>query len=201
MEYAYKFRLYPNEKQEIQIAKTFGCCRFIYNYFLAQRRDQYKATGHSPTRKLQSGELPVLKKTLPWLKEADSTALQSAVKNLDAAFQNFFRSIQKGDRQFGYPRFKSKKNRNQSYTSVQVRNNVKVFEKAVQLPKLGLVECRVSKKVEGRILSATVSRTPSGKYFVSICCTDVDLPPLPKTGLSVGLDLGIKSFCHFFKWR
>lgn len=192
--YSYKFRIYPNAQQKSQINKTFGCCRFVYNYFLDQWQSQYKDTGHSPSRHQQRNDLPMLKKTLLWLKEVDSTALQSAVQNLDKAFQNFFRSIKEGDNRFGYPRFKSKKSYKQSYTSRCVNANIKVLEKAVRLPKLGRVKCRISKKVEGRILTATVSRTSSGKYFVSLCCADVEMNLLPTTGAVAGIDMGLKAF-------
>ena len=98
------------------------------------------------------------------------------------------------DPQFGYPRFKSKHDHRQSYKSKCVGTNIKVLDKAVQLPKLGRVKCRISKEVKGRVLSATVSRNPSGKYFVALCCTGVEIEPLPSTGAAVGLDMGVKSF-------
>ena len=125
--------------------------------------------------------------------EVDATALQSSLRNLDASFQNFFRRVKNGEKP-GYPRFKSKKSRHQSYKSKCVGINIKVLGNAVQLPKLGLVKCRISKEVKGRILSATVSQNPSGKYFVALCCTDVEIAPLPSTGAVVGLDMGLKSF-------
>lgn len=193
MEYSYKFRLYPTVEQAEQITRNFGCCRFVFNYFLAQRREQYRETGKAPTRFQQSNGLPPLKQEFPWLKEADSTSLQSAIQDLDAAYQNFFRRVKEG-KNFGYPRFKSKRDLHQSYRSKCVGATIRVLDKAVQLPKLGRVKCRISKEVKGRILSATVSRTPSGKYFVALCCTDVDIAPLPSTGRSVGLDVGIKTF-------
>ena len=193
MEYSYKFRLYPTPEQECQIQRAFGCCRYIYNYFLAQRMTEYKATGKSKTRFQQDKELTFLKKEIPWLREVDSTALQSSVQTLDVAYQNFFRRVKNGEKP-GYPKFKSKKNRNQSYKSKCTRTNIKVLNKAVQLPKLGLVKCRVSKEVKGRILSATVSQNSSGKYFVALCCTDVVIEPLPPTGAVVGLDMGLKTF-------
>lgn len=191
--YSYKFRIYPNAQQKTQINKTFGCCRFVYNHFLDQRQNQYKATGHSPSRRQQRSDLPMLKKTLLWLKEVDSTALQSSIKDLDIAYQNFFRRVKQGQNP-GYPKFKSKHHSKKSYTSRCVNANIKVLEKAVQIPKLGRVKCRISKKVEGRILTATVSRTSSGKYFVSLCCADVELEPLPSTGAVVGIDMGLKAF-------
>ena len=135
----------------------------------------------------------MLKKSLEWLREVDATALQSSLRDLDAAYQNFFRRVKRGEKP-GYPRFKSKHDHRQSYKSKCVGTNIKVLDKAVQLPKLGLVKCRVSKEVKGRILSATVSRNPSGKYFVALCCTDVEIEPLLSTGVAVGLDMGLKSF-------
>lgn len=193
MEYSYKFRLYPTNGQRNQIARNFGCCRYVYNHFLAQKQEQYKETGKAPTRFQQDKALTTMKQELPWLKEADSTSLQAAIQDLDAAFQHFFRRVKCGEKP-GYPRFKSRKDRRQSYKSKCVGTNIKVLGKAVQLPKLGLVKCRVSKEVMGRILSATVSQSPSGKYFVALCCTDVDIEALPSTGAVVGLDMGLKSF-------
>ena len=193
MEYSYKFRLYPTKAQEQQISRNFGCCRYVFNHFLAQKQEHYKETGKAPTRFQQDKALTSMKQELPWLKEADSTSLQAALQDLDAAFQNFFRRVKNGEKP-GYPRFKSKKNRRQSYKSKCVGTNIKVLGNAVQLPKLGLVKCRISKEVKGRILSATVSQNPSGKYFVALCCTDVEIEPLPSTGAVVGLDMGLKAF-------
>ena len=193
MEYSYKFRIYPNREQQTLIQKTFGCARYVYNYFLAQRIAEYKATGKAPTRFQQDKELTSMKKELSWLCEVDATALQSSVQTLDVAYQNFFHRVKGGERP-GYPKFKSKKNRRRSYKSKCVGTNIKVLNKAIQLPKLGLVKCRISKDVKGRILSATVSQNPSGKYFVALCCTDVEMELLPSTGAVVGLDMGLKSF-------
>ena len=192
MEYAYKFRIYPTAEQEDLILRTFGCVRFVYNYYLDQRMQAYKETGKSPTRFEQDKDLTLLKRQneTSWLQEVDKCALQNAVKHLDVAYKNFFCGIRKGER-VGFPRFKSKKNRHQSY---QTNCNIKVYDKAVQVPKLGKVKCRVSKEVKGHILSATVSRIHSGKYYVSLCCTDVDIAPFPATGAAIGLDMGIKSF-------
>lgn len=193
MEYSYKFRLYPTAVQRAQISRNFGCCRYVFNHFLAQRQEQYKETGTSPTRFQQDKILTILKRELPWLKEADSTSLQATLQDLDMAYQNFFRRVKQGEKP-GYPRFKSKRAHRQSYKSKCVGTNIKVLEGTVQLPKLGKVKCRISKPVEGRILSATVSQTPSGKYFVALCCTDIDMEPLPSTGAVVGIDMGLKAF-------
>lgn len=191
MEYSYKFRIYPTREQEDLIQRTFGCCRFVFNHYLSQRMEQYKETGKSPTRFQQDKDLTTLKQELMWLREVDATALQATLQTLDIAFQNFFRGVKQGQR-VGYPQFKSKRNRRRSYKSKRVGENIAVVGNKVKLPKLGLVKCAVSKEVKGRILSATVSQAPSGKYYVSICCTDVDIEPLPKTGAVVGVDLGIK---------
>jgi len=155
--------------------------------------EQYKQTGKAPTRFQQDKELTVLKKSLPWLKEVDSTALQSSLQNLDIAYQNFFRRLKQGQKP-GYPKFKSKHEHRKSYRSKCVGANIKVMGRAVQLPKLGLVKSRISKEVNGRILSATVSQNPSGKYFVALCCTDVEIDPLPSASAVVGVDLGLKEF-------
>ena len=193
MEYSCKFRIYPNAAQEQQILRTFGCCRYIWNYYLAKRKEVYEKDEKTFNYYDCAGDMTHLKKSLEWLREVDSTALQSSLRDLDTAFQNFFRRVKQGEKP-GYPRFKSKHDHRQSYKSKCVGTNIKVLDKAVQLPKLGLVKCRVSKEVRGRILSATVSRNPSGKYFVALCCTDVEMEPLPSTGTAVGLDMGIKSF-------
>lgn len=193
MEYSYKFRIYPNIAQAQQIHRTFGCCRFVWNHYLAMRKGFYEQDGKSINYNACSKDMTQLKGSLNWLREVDATALQSSLRDLDTAYQNFFRRVKKGEKP-GYPKFKSKRNHRQSYKSRCMGANIKVLEGAVQLPKLGKVKCRISKPVEGRILSATVSQTPSGKYFVALCCTDVDVEPLPSTGAVVGIDMGLKAF-------
>lgn len=191
MEYSYRFRLYPNKEQQDLIAKTCGCCRFVYNYFLSRRKKVYVATGNGLTYNACSKELTALKVERPWLREVDATALQTAVKNLDKAYQSFFRGLKTGVRT-GYPQFKSKHTSKACYTAKNNKGAVSIVNGKLRLPKLGLVKCRFSKQVEGRILSATVTKSHSGKYFVSLCCTDCDIAPLPHTGAVVGVDLGIK---------
>lgn len=193
MEYSYKFRIYPNAAQAQQIQRTFGCCRFVWNHYLAHRKEAYEQEGKTLNYYECARGMTHLKKSLEWMREVDATALQSSLRDLDTAYQNFFRRVKAGEKP-GYPRFKSKHDHRQSYKSKCVGTNIKVLDKAVQLPKLGLVKCRVSKAVKGRVLSATVSRNPSGKYFVSLCCTDVEIESLPATGAVVGLDMGIKFF-------
>ena len=193
MEYSYKFRIYPNVEQSQQIQRTFGCCRFVWNYYLTLRKALYEQDGKSINYNACSRDMTQLKESLNWLREVDATALQSSLQNLDTAYQNFFRRVKKGEKP-GYPKFKSKRNHRQSYKSKCVGTNIKILDNAIQLPKLGKVKCRISKEVKGRILSATISQTPSGKYFVALCCTDVDMEPLPSTGAVVGIDMGLKAF-------
>ena len=192
MEYSYKFRIYPNKMQENLIQRTFGCCRFVFNHYLARRKELYKQNGKTMNYCNCAGDMTQLKKELEWLKEVDATALQSSLRDLDTAYRNFFRRVKQGQKP-GFPRFKSKRDRRKSYKSKCVGTNIKVLDKAVQLPKLGKVKCHVSKEVKGRVLSATVSQNPSGKYFVALC-TDVEMEPLPSTGAAVGLDMGLKAF-------
>ena len=193
MEKAYRFRIYPTAAQCLQMKKTFGCCRFVWNHFLDRRKKIFEESGETLNFAKCCKELTALKKELPWLREADSTALQSSLRALDMAFQNFFRRCKKGGNP-GFPRFKSKHDHCQSYTTKQNQKTIKVFDNRVQLPKLGLVKCRVSRPVQGRILNASVELSASGKYFVSICCTDVQPAPLEKTGRTVGLDMGLTDF-------
>lgn len=184
---AYKFRIYPNKEQEVLIAKTFGCSRFVFNYFLAKWEDAYKQTGKGLTYNACSSQLTQLKKQFVWLKEVDSIALQSSLKHLDDAYDRFFK------KQNDKPCFKSKKNAVQSYTTKHTNGNIAVLDQHIKLPKLGLVRLAKSREVEGRILSATIRRNPSGKYFVSIL-VETDVQALPKTGSAVGIDVGLKEF-------
>src|SRR5699024_223671 len=184
---AYKFRIYPNKEQEILIAKTIGCSRFVFNHFLAQWNDTYKETGKGLTYNSCSKQLTQLKKELTWLKEVDSIAIQSSLKNLADSYTRFFKKQNKA------PRFKSKKNRVQSYTTKHTNGNISILDNKIKLPKLGLVKFAKSREVKGRILNATVRRNPSGKYFVSIL-VETEVEELPKTGSSVGIDVGLKDF-------
>lgn len=193
MEYSYKFRIYPTREQENIIQRTFGCCRFVYNYYLAKRSAAYSERGETMDYTACSNDMTALKKELVWLGEADAAALQSSLRNLDNGYRNFFRRVKNNEKPYGYPRFKSKRDRRRSYTSKRVGGNIAVVGKKIKLPKLGSVACHFSKEVRGRILSATVSQNPAGKYFVSLCCTDVEIEPLPHTGAAAGVDLGVRA--------
>lgn len=190
LEYAIRFRLYPNAAQRVLIAKTFGSCRYVYNRYLAMRKAEYEQTGRTISRYDCQKDLTGFKKIMPWLSEADSRALQMSLKDLDDAFRNFFRG-RKAGKMIGYPVFKSRKHPLKSYRTTQC---IELSDKAIRLPKLGWVKCRVSKQVRGRILNATVSQNATGKYFVSVCWTDADIKPLPASDKTVGIDLGVKNF-------
>lgn len=195
MNISYKFRIYPNKTQEGQIQQTFGCVRYVYNYYLAKREKAYENEGKSLGYYACSKDLTRLKKSLKWLKTANSHALQASLKNLDNAYQNFFRRVKRHEKP-GYPKFKKKKAYKQSYTVSNGNNDtsIQVLGSKIKLPKLDLVKCRGLRPVKGRILSATIYQTKSGKYFVSLCCTDVEIEPLPQTGAVIGLDMGLDSF-------
>lgn len=190
----FKYRIYPTKEQEVQLAKTFGSCRFVYNQLLAKKIELYKEEKQSLSYSNCSSILTIMKKEeFTWLKEIDKFALQNSLKDLDQAYQNFFRRVKKGGDKVGFPKFKSKRNHNYSYKTNFTNNNIKVdFENnRVQLPKLKWVRCKLHREFKGSIKSATISKTPSGKYFVSFC-VEVEHSVLPKNNNSVGIDLGIK---------
>ncbi|MCW0894192.1 IS200/IS605 family element RNA-guided endonuclease TnpB [Clostridioides difficile] len=188
---AYKFRLYPNKKQQELINKTFGCCRFVYNKYLAKRIDVYKNNKETFTYKQCSSDLTNLKKELKWLKEPDKFSLQNALKDLDNAYKKFFK------KKAGFPKFKSKKINRFSYKTNFTNGNIMYCGQHIKLPKLGMVKVRDKQVPKGRILNATISKEPSGRYYVSLCCTDVDIEAFENenTNNHIGLDLGIKEFC------
>lgn len=184
---AYKFRIYPNKEQEILIAKTIGCSRFVFNHFLGMWNDTYKETGKGLTYNACSAQLPQLKIELEWLKEVDSIAIQTALKNLADAYKRFFK------KQNDKPRFKSKKNNVQSYTTKHTNGNIAIVDNKIKLPKLGFIKFAKSREIDGRIMNATVRRNSSGKYFVSIL-TEVEIQSLEKADSAIGIDLGITDF-------
>ncbi|MGC5327533.1 IS200/IS605 family element RNA-guided endonuclease TnpB [Brevibacillus sp. SYSU BS000544] len=184
---AFRFRIYPTNDQQLLIHKTLGCSRFVFNHFLAKWNVTYKETNKGLSYNTCATQLPDMKKTFAWLKEVDSIALQTAVRHLADAFDRFFQ------KQSEAPCFKSRKNPVQSYTTKYTNGNIAIEGNFLKLPKLGWVRFAKSKDVEGRILSATIRKNPSGKYFVSILC-ETEIQPLPKMDTAIGIDLGIKSF-------
>ena len=188
MEKSYKYRIYPNKTQQELIQKTFGCVRFVYNYYLDKRIKAYQENKTSLNYYDCCKDLTSLKKELEWLREPDKDSLQKSLKDLDEAYKKFFKG------HFGFPRFKSKKNHKKSYRTSCTNNNIEFQNNHIKLPKLGWVKIRDTQISQGRILNATVSQDPSGKYYCSLCCTDIEIKHLPPTNNQVGIDLGIKNF-------
>ena len=180
---SYKFRLYPNQEQQQLFAKTFGCSRAIWNMMLADKIKHYEETNetlhNTPAQ---------YKKEFPWLNEVDSLALCNVQLNLQVAYKNFFKSG------FGFPKFKKKGHR-QSYKTNNNNNKSRIILENgyVKLPKVGWVRVKAHHQINGIIKSATISMTPTGKYYVSILC-ETEIVPLPKTNSSIGVDLGISDF-------
>ena len=206
---AYKFRIYPNKRQTELINKTIGCSRFVFNFFLGKQKDK-DAYWYICEEMVQNGQLLAnnwkgeyvnkhktvksvkeLKKQYPFLKEVDSIALQKSAENLADSFNRYYK------KQNNYPRFKSKKNPVQSYTTKYVNTtsggNIALINHHIKLPKLGFVRFAKSREVEGRMINATIRRNPSGKYFISLG-TEIEVAELPKTGSAVGVDVGLKDF-------
>jgi len=164
----YKFRIYPNQAQQVLITKTIGCSRFVYNHFLALWNEKYAKNKKGLSYNACSAMLPKMKQAeaTHWLKDVDSIALQSSIRNLADSFSRFFK------KQNNKPNFKSKNNPVQSYTTKNVNHNIELQEKYIKLPKLGLVKCAKSREAGGRILRATIRKHASGNYFVSILCEE-----------------------------
>ena len=196
---SYKFRIYPNESQRILIEKTFGCCRFVYNHYLAKSIEDYERIGTSNSYSQNSKDYSELKKKeeFSWLKETDASAHQRTLKNLDYAYQNFFRRVKQGQKP-GFPRFK-KKTSAQSYTTPNLagkRGTIETILKSrhIKICKLGWVQAKIDRIPQGHWVNMTIRRTASGKYFVSLCCVDVPHEEYETTGSLIGIDLGIKNF-------
>ena len=187
----FKFRIYPNNTQQRFINRTLGCCRFVYNHFLSVCRDEWKANHNSLNYAETCRLLTDLKKRedTMWLSEVDSHALQQSLRDLDRAYQNFFK------KRAGYPRFKSKHSHNQSYRARNINNCIRIEDNRIRLPKVGFVKIKQSRAFEGRILNATVSYTASGKYFASLC-VEMDKEKLVRSnnGGKIGIDVGLKEF-------
>ena len=177
MEKAYKFRIYPTKEQEIMFQKNFGCVRYVYNHYLEMRINKYREDKSNMRYSQCSADLTQLKKSLVWLQDADSTSFQTALRSLDNAFLNFF-----SNKKFGYPKFKSKRKSKKSFTTKSV--SIKILDNYISLPKVKLVKCKLSRKVEGKILNATVS----------LCCRIENISQFEPTHKSVGIDLGLKNF-------
>ena len=179
----FKYRIYPNQEQQRKLAVQFGHARYIYNWGLAQSQDKYPGYNHL------AKQLPILKKRseTTWLKEAHSQVLQQSLKDLDQAFQNFF------GKRGGYPHFKSKQAK-QSVRYPQPKESwIAPDGRHIHLPKVGLVRLVLHRPLEGVMKNVTVSRSKSGRYFVSIQ-VEVEMAEPVFAGGAVGLDLGLREF-------
>ena len=178
---AYKVRLYPNNDQQVFFAKSFGCTRFIWNKMLGDKMDYYKVT------KTTLNNTPAqYKKEFEWLKEVDSLALANVQQSLRAAYSKFFKQGT------GFPKFK-KKGIKDSYTTNNQKGTVAVTKNTVKLPKIGHIKAKIHRSINGLIKSATISKSPSGKYFVSLLAETL-VDEMPKTKSNIGIDLGLTDF-------
>ena len=186
---AYKYRIYPTSEQRLYLAKTFGCTRFVYNQMLADRIKSYEENKDLDIKAIKYPTPAQYKKEYEWLKEVDSLALANAQMNLDKAYKNFFR-----DKSVGFPKFKSKKTNRFSYTTNNQNGTISIEENFVKIPKLkSKIKIVLHRQFKGLIKSATISKTPSNQYYISIL-VDTENIQLPKNDNKIGIDLGIKEF-------
>jgi len=188
---AYKYRVVPTLEQTKKIEGTFAARRFVWNHFLERTTKAYKRRGERISMFDCFTTLTRMKEYKPWLKIYDITALRFAIKDLYEARDDFFRRVKQGEKP-GYPKFKSKKNHEQSFTTDGV---IYVDDECIKIPKIGRVRYRNRSGlgIKGEPVEATVSRTASGRYFISVCCK-VEVEPIPAVDAQIGLDVGIKDF-------
>lgn len=190
MHKSFKVRIYPNKEQKILLEKTFGANRFIYNYFLNLKTKLYEFYKINLNYNNSSKVLTELKKQKIWLKQIDSVSLVQTLRDLDKAYQNFFTGKSK------YPNFKKKQDKN----SYRTNSNIKINNRYITIPKIGMLRYRYKYKLEecniSKIYNVTISKTPSGNYYASISA-EVDITAFEKTNRSCGIDLGLKDFLIF----
>lgn len=183
-----KYRLYPTKSQAVLLDKHIGAARFIYNLALETKQIAYASNQKNLTCFDLMNQLPELKKECLWLKEINSQTLQQAIVNMDSAYTNFF----KGKSEF--PKFKSKHTSNQSF---RVPQKAIVGENSISIPKFKKIKAVIHRTIVGDIKNATISRTPTGKYFASVLFETPEIAPTkPKIteANTIGVDLGIKDF-------
>jgi len=181
--YTYRYRIEPTKEQKAKLASHFGSVRYVYNYFLAQRKNLYLESKQGTSYCKQASELTVLKKELTWLKETNSQALQYSLKCLEAAYNNFFAKRAK------FPKFHARKGK-QSFTAPQ---SVGVKEGVLTLPKFKEgIKLRYHRPLEGEIVKATITKNAAGQYFANIL-VEKNIEPLPVRDAKVGIDLGLKT--------
>jgi putative transposase len=190
---AYKYRIYPTSAQETLLRKTLAECQWLYNHCLEERKTSYETTKKSPSAYDQIKSITALKKTRSSLNSVHSQVLQNIPIRLELAFQAFFRRCKAGETP-GYPRFKGK-GQYHSFTYPQNNNAFRIIDNnRIRLSKIGNVKIKYHREMQGIIKACTVSRTPTGKWFVCISCTDIpeNKPPINK--LEIGIDMGLKTF-------
>ena len=183
---SYKYKIIPNEQQKVLLNKHFGSIRFIYNHFLNERKMEYDTNKNSINFYDNCKSLTMLKKQedYSWLNEINSQSLQDSLKNLETAYKNFFRFKK------GFPKFKSKHTKN----SFKVPQGVKLEDGKLQIPKFKEpIDVILHRPFSGIIKQCTISKTPTNEYFVSIL-VETTHTATPKTGKSIGIDLGLKDF-------
>lgn len=183
----YKFRIYPTKSQEEILRKTIGCCRYVYNYVLALRRDTWKNEGKSVGYGAASKVLTALKKSpeMEWLGEVSSVALQQANRNVDTSFSRFFKKESR------YPRLKKKRN---GGSARFVGEGFRLKGDSLHVAKVDMpIKIKWSQELPSEPSSCTVRLTPAGEWYVSFTC-EADIAHLPKVNKQIGIDLGIESF-------
>ena len=183
---SYKFRIYPTKEQESLLSKHFGHCRFVFNYFLNERKEKYLNEKTSLNYYDNTKTLTELKKQeeFEWLKQVNAQSLQASIRNLDTAYKNFFRGNAK------FPQFKSRKKKN----SFTVPQSAKLEDGKIIIPKFKEgIKVKLHREVNGEIGKMCITKTPTGKYYVLIF-TEQEVEELPKTNKQVGIDLGLKDF-------
>jgi len=189
---AYKYELKPNIAQRIHLAKHAGVARFTFNWGLSRRIALYEQEKKSTNAIEQHRLLNSLKDTeFPWMYEVSKCAPQEALRNLDCAFQNFFRGIKQGQK-IGFPSFKKKGDGD----SFRLTGAIKIYEKKIQLPRLGTISLKETSKLKGKILSATVIKE-ADRWFVSLAVEREVANPMPVDGKPIGIDVGLTSFAVF----
>ena len=185
---AYKYRMYPTPEEVVFLNKTFGCCRFVYNYFLAEKQRCFKEEKKSLSHSECSKKLPELKKELPWLKEVPSVTLQQSLLHLKTAFQKFY----KKESQFP----KNKKKREDQ--SASFMKNAFTYESGkLTLAKMKTpLDVRYSRQFQNEPSSLTISKSSSGKFYVSFLVEE-EIETLPRVEQTIGVDLGLTLFCNF----
>jgi putative transposase len=182
---AFKFRIYPNSQQKQYLAQSFGCARFVFNYFLRQRIDYYAVNAKGLNYFNNSTALTQLKRQpeFEWLKDVSAQSIQQALRNLDVAYNNFFNKKAK------FPNFKKKSNKQ----TFNVPQDFSIHDNELDIPKCKGIKIKLHRDIEGTMKSITISKTPSGKYFASVLC-ELEIPEPIYSGNEIGIDYGVKAF-------